>query len=168
MYQDRLELKQEMSRSVYIQRLERPTGLPWNPFGGGGLGLTAEERGVYREVFEFQYMGAGQFEHGAIPAALNFLQREARKGKVISGEHQNVQYISPTTYEPGVQTVINGLLTNERGMGLAEYCGLKDSVDAAASGKSNENVGWLELDNGFFMFNEAQMFEATKRLLSIS
>lgn len=165
---EKLYLKEEMDRSVLIQRLSRPIGrFNQFSFGGGGLrngGLSDETIDLLKDVFSFDYMGAAQFEWGAVPAALRFIYEEAQKSQVISGQHNEVFYICPITYEQGVQKVIDSLLTDEQSMHLLEYCGLKDAVGPINRMSQREIVGWLELNNGFFMFTDTEMFENTKRL----
>lgn len=73
--------KQPWQGSYLIQRLEKPhkTDHPWmkengNPFAfGGGLlrgGLSKEGFALIRDLWEFDYMGASEFEWGAVPSAL--------------------------------------------------------------------------------------------------
>lgn len=67
----------EMRRTWLIQRLEKPrTFMPQlldNPFSfGGGLmngGLSAEAMKLLRPIFSFDYMGAAEYEFGAVPKA---------------------------------------------------------------------------------------------------
>jgi hypothetical protein len=174
MYGDKLHLNNPMNRSYLIQRLSKPAGKV-NPFSfGGGLvngGLSKEAMGILTGIFSFDYMGATEFEWGAVPAALQFIAESAdKKGVgVVSGQHQGVFYIAPKPYEAGVKAVIDGLLADEGTLRLEEYCGLKDAMDPKADRGMfyKNNVGWLELNNGFFMFTDHEMFENTKRLFGV-
>lgn len=70
-----------MERSWLVQRLNRPfRGNPDSPLAqlgtslsfGGGLrngGLTKDAMALLRQHFEFDYMGAAEFEFGAVPEA---------------------------------------------------------------------------------------------------
>lgn len=170
MLTEQLELKPEMDRTRLIQRLLKPTGRI-NPYSFGAVqngGLSDEAAERLKDVFSFDYMGAAEFEYGAVPAAISFIDEEAKKSRVLSSQHQGVYYICPTSYEQGVQKVIGALLTDERSLRLLEYCGLKDSMDSVGHGNPRQVVGWLELNNGFFMFSEPKMFEDTKRLFGVS
>jgi hypothetical protein len=58
-----------------IQRLEKPSkDAKWNPFSfGGGYrngGLSADAVGLLAPVFQPAYMGAAEYEFGALPKAL--------------------------------------------------------------------------------------------------
>ena len=78
----KLELLKEMKRTYLIQRLEKPRTLKIagvelkdNPFSfGGGLrngGLSKDATDLLRPLFSFDYMGAAEFEFGAVPEALS-------------------------------------------------------------------------------------------------
>lgn len=73
-------MEQNVRRTYLIQRLNRPWQVAAfkgkdNPFSfGGGMkngGLSDEAMGLLRDIFEFDYMGAAEFEFGAVPEALN-------------------------------------------------------------------------------------------------
>ena len=75
-----------MKSSWLIQRLnkpygENPFGLKDNPFAfGGGLvngGLSHEAMDILRGIFSFDYMGAAEFEFGAVPKALQTIAANA-------------------------------------------------------------------------------------------
>lgn len=69
-----------MKNSYLIQRLRKPYGRD-NPFSfGGGLrngGLSDEAMDILRGVFSFDYMGAAEFEFGAVPKALQGIAKDA-------------------------------------------------------------------------------------------
>lgn len=162
-----LVLHSEMQRSRLIQRLLRPSEYNlWGSFGGGlrNGGLSDEGMDLLRDVFSFDYMGAAEFEFGAVPAALNFIAHQAKQGKLVRGLHCGVYYIAPASYEQGVKTLIDRLLEDEYSVRLMEYCGL---TDALRNGEAAQYLGWLELDNGFFLFVDLEMFEKTKQLFGI-
>ena len=78
-----------LGKSWLIQRLEDPQGFD-NPFNfGGGLrngGLNEDAMSLLRPIFSFDYMGAAEFEFGALPKSLNRLADSARKGTLTRGE----------------------------------------------------------------------------------
>lgn len=176
---DKLILKSKMDRSFLIQRLTKPFG-KLNPFAfGGGLkngGLSDQSANIVSNIFAFDYMGAAEFEWGAVPAAVAFIADQASKrGKIICGTHRDVYYICPTSYEQGVKDLIDKLFEDEFSLNLKERCGLKKAVDTRyanilTDGKNHlyDTVGWLELDNGFFFFTDSVMYENTKSLFGIS
>ena len=65
-----------MKNVYYVQRLKKPTGAV-NPFSfGGGLingGLHPAAIEMLKNVFSFDYMGAAEFEWGAVPTAIKAL-----------------------------------------------------------------------------------------------
>lgn len=154
---DTLTLRSEMRKSYLIQRLNKPMAFD-NPFSfGGGIrngGLRDEVMDLLRGVFSFDYMGASEFEGGAVPAALSFIHAQAVDGQLVAGEHREVYYLAPATYEQDVKGVIDQLLTDERSMRLMERCGLAEALENRENAEESwhRSVGWLELDNGFFLF----------------
>ena len=177
MYGDKLSLQKEMKRTYLIQRLCKPIGRPSLFSFGGGLkngGLSDEAMSQLKGIFSFDYMGAAEFEWGAVPAALTFIAEQAQKRMsfvpmkfcMTSGEHSGVYYICPKPYEAYVKTIITTLLEDESSLRLKEYCGLAERVKDP-QGYKKENVGWLELNNGFFFFTDSEMFENTKKLFGI-
>jgi hypothetical protein len=74
----------ELRRSWLVQRLNTPHTGVWgkdkdNPFAfGGGLrngGLSDTAMDLIRGIFSFDYMGAAEFEFGAVPTALDGLAK---------------------------------------------------------------------------------------------
>ena len=75
-----------MERSWLVQRLGKPykrglLGGKDNPFSfGGGFkngGLSDEAMDLIRGIWSFDYMGAAEYEFGAVPAALNTIAQAA-------------------------------------------------------------------------------------------
>lgn len=73
-------MQEEIKSTWLIQRLNRPWQVDAfkgkdNPFSfGGGMkngGLSDEAMGLLRDIFEFDYMGAAEFEFGEVPKALH-------------------------------------------------------------------------------------------------
>lgn len=167
--ENKLVLRNKMCNSWLIQRLEKPVGRT-NAFSFGGCfengGLSKNAISVLKDFFSFDYMGSAEFEFGAIPAALTFIHQQSILKAVISGKTQGVFYICPKSYETGVISLIKTLLKDERSLLLKESCGLSNRVNDPDKYNRN-NVGWLELDNGFFFFVDKDMFENTKRLFEV-
>ncbi|MFZ3069052.1 MAG: hypothetical protein WA052_01920 [Microgenomates group bacterium] len=167
--QKKLELRSQFVRPHLIQRLNKPIGHvnPWS-FGGGleDGGISQEGMDILKDIFSFDYMGSSEFEWGAVPAALNFIAQQSSLKTVTSGEIMGVYYICPVSYEEGVKDTIKVLLEDEHTLRLKEGCGLKDRVKNLNEW-DERNVGWLELDNGFFFFTDKEMFEKTKLLFEV-
>lgn len=166
---DKLYLRESMCNPHLIQRLEKPYGKT-NPFSfGAGLkngGLSNRAISTLKTIFSFDYMGAAEFEYGAVPAALAFIAEQSSLKAVTSGETQGVFYICPISYEQGVKDVIKVLIEDEHQINLKESCGLRNRVKSP-NDWNYRNVGWLELDNGFFFFVDKEMFEKTKKLFGV-
>lgn len=167
-------LKQEMKRTTLIQRLNKPNGVSAaNIFSfGGGLrngGFSDKAMGILKDILSFDYMGSAEFEFGAIPEAFKFIADQSQNNAITSGQYKKVYYICPKSYETGVKDVIDQLLYNESGMRLQEPCDLKSALDTTDSYHKyiKDTVGWLELDNGFFMFIDEVMFKAIKKIFGI-
>jgi hypothetical protein len=170
MFQPTLELQSEMKRTYRIQRLQLPIGRP-NPYGYNPSEKVNQILDMalwaMRGIFSFEYMGLSEFEDGSVESALAFLICESLKKELIVGEHEQVYYICPRTYERGVKYVISDLLGDEHAFVLCDYCGLKERFTPQYRNSQTGVIGWLELDNGFFFFVDNEMFKKTKHLFGI-
>jgi hypothetical protein len=184
--------KQEMKRSWLVQRLNPPAGFD-NPFSfGGGLrngGLSADAMGLLRSVFSFDYMGAAEFEWGAVPEALSRMAGRAdgltavsmtiplaqvekswsdRSNTVPSGEV--VVYI--LCHQDDLDEVQLRILAWAAGdrdpiYSTKERVGLSDVLRPGDSTHTSATCGWLELNNGFMFFTDRTMWEQTSTLFGI-
>lgn len=191
-------------RSWLIQRLQLPfkSDHPWsgkdNPFSfGGGFkngGLSNEAMDVIRPVFRFDYMGAAEFEFGAVPEALQKISES--RAEYVPGEvrikpeevespplydqkcYRKLSKVLPVWYfchkdhQDHVKALVRKLASG-KGDGrsdLKEPTGLSRSlwkrVESEESKLDHRAAGWLELDNGFFFFVDEEMFTKTVRLFS--
>ena len=150
-----------------IQRLRKPINYQ-NPFSfGGGLrngGLSKEAMNLIKGIFSFDYMGAAEFEWGAVPEALDKIGKLASKNKLITGETKKVYYLCSLEQKENVIDIINQLLLDEYKLRLKEYCGLQDYFK---NSDEYSNLGWLELNNGFFFFVNKEMFSKTCELFGV-
>lgn len=185
----------EMKRSWLVQRLQAPRikhgilGGGDNPFAfGGGLrngGLSDEAMGMLREIFAFDYMGAAEFEFGAVPMALQRIA-EDHKGyqahefeiplkKIKQGYYEEkpgeregpdpkVYVICHKDHRDEVQKRILDWATSRED--LKEITRLASAL-VPQDDYDRENQGWLELDNGFFFFTDKTMFEKTAELFGV-
>lgn len=182
----------KMNKSYLIQRLEKPRsfgrmGLKTNPFSfGGGLrngGLTDEARRVLNQVFDFAYMGAAEFEWGAVPDALRriFEEREKFELYTIVLKWKDVAQERFTFKDDLTDRTTNG----EVELYLFCHKDEKEEVerrvrDFAKDVPSDQKEpvylgsylrrrkkdvgGWLELNNGYFFFMDKQMAEGTREI----
>jgi hypothetical protein len=122
-------------------------------------------------------MGSAEFEWGAVPAALQFLAEQRFADKLIansinvtlnSDEKNIVYYVCPVQYEIDVikrikeLRMVGGYGNLKSTIQLKEHCGLKewfDEKDPRRAKYAKENIGWLELDNGFIFFTDKEVFD---------
>lgn len=186
-------MSRPMQPSWLVQRLNKPYGGPFgpdNPFSfGGGLrngGLTDEAMGLLRGIFSFDYMGAAEFEFGAVPEALQGLAKDAAdldaftisvplaqvpadfrdKSKAIPEGAAEIYVICRHKQANEVTKRIEGW-TKEAWPSLKE--GLRLTAALRPFNEWDERtVGWLELDNGFFFFTDRDMWRQTCDLFGVT
>lgn len=171
-----------METTRLVQRLEppfKPFGqLRDNPFSfGGGYkngGLSDEAMDLIREVFSFDYMGAAEFEFGALPKALSsiFENREKYRGytnMIVVGPvyiicHQD-DY-TEISHRVGTLALSGDVDNDDIHLKAATHLNrvLFPEDDARWTPST---CGWLELNNGFFFFTNKEMFEGTLELFGI-
>jgi hypothetical protein len=197
----------EMNQSNLIQRLEAPwfRTLPDgsradNPFNfGGGLkngGLSEDAMKLLRDIFSFDYMGAAEFEFGAVPEALQLIAQKSGKGELVAfsilpkdkdvgpiyakrGENDKPPLAFDTIYvicgngdEAEVERRIRLAAKGKEGYYRKPGdLSLKEPTRLASVLRGEEFAktrGWLELDNGFFFFVDKDMYEKTAKLFGVT
>jgi hypothetical protein len=186
-------MSEEMRRSWLVQRLNQPnrgTGLLGadNPFSfGGGLrngGLSDDAMVLLRGIFSFDYMGAAEFEFGAVPEALNALAKDSKhlvartvtidlstlaanwRDKTVHQGERDVYIIARADHADEVERRVVEWAQQGYAVEMKEPARL----DAALRPNREEwdrTDGWLELSNGFFAFTDRAMFEATAALFGV-
>jgi hypothetical protein len=171
MFDKKLELREKLKKTYLIQRLCKSrepmviNGVTFdNPFAfGGGFqngGIPEAGMNLLRGIFSFDYMGAAEFEWGAVPAALDFLtQVELVAGEYDITKGKVAYYICPKQYEEEVKDRLFGLYHNK--IQTKEYVGFKEYYQKDRDPRA---LGWLEIDNGFLFFGDKEMFEKMKML----
>jgi hypothetical protein len=179
----------EMKRSWLVQRLG-PARRAANPFSfGGGLrngGLSEDAMNLLGGLFSFEYMGASEFEWGAVPEALRSIaqqkypltadsfeiplakvERGWREPKDAPGPDgsEMIYVLCPAANKAEVVERIKGFAAGRESLKertrLAEV--LRPSGDYVP-----DTCGWLDLDNGFFFFTDKAMWSATCSLFGVS
>lgn len=167
----------QIERSYLVQRLREPKNYD-NPFSfGGGLqngGLSDDAMSLIRPIMSFDYMGAAEFEFGAVPKAFNTIARhknliawsfKVEKVKLwpdVKECDKLVFAIAPAEWLNEIETrVLNWALRDEDG--LKEPTRLGDALLPEKEWHS-EIHGWLELDNGFMFFIDEEMWHKTAEL----
>lgn len=180
------ERKCIMKRTWLIQRLLKPKNnkiFAAFSFGGGlkNGGLTDEAMELLGEILSFDYMGAAEFEWGAVPEALRCLAKtkELSKHSIIIQAKDIKDRWPPREGEKYDDTEVFVVCNKEQ----------KDEVDKVIRSCFNSSLelkepayaalavnkkcdpyrdiqGWLELDNGFFFSINKDMWEKMCKLFS--
>lgn len=158
-----------MKRSWLIQRLKAPRKFQ-SPFAfGAGLingGLSKEAIEVCNQVFSFDYMGAAEFEWGAVPEAMQGLAKDAvllRTTQFSIGD-MPIYVLGRIDDLPEIEKRI---LQDAAGkLELKESTMLKYALKSSMK-QPERTVGWLELDNGFFFFTDRTMWANTCSLFDV-
>lgn len=189
----------EMCGSWLIQRLDKPFAragaLIDNPFAfGGGRrngGLSQEAMDVIRKVWSFDYMGAAEYEWGAVPKALQMLadSRESLVGFSFEVDNKDIEKPWSTKSKKvdvpdgssTVYVVCHGEWVAEVEKRVrswikpdaykdAEYP-IRDGLMAGHAFFPSEDwhrtQGWLELENGFLFFSSREMWENTCTMFGV-
>lgn len=178
--------------SWLVQRLMLPRGGVDNPFSfGGGYkngGLSDKAMDALRGIWEFDYMGAAEFEFGSVPKALHAIARMAEAKELAAFQVPVRTKDDPRPFgnrTPGVckgtvwglchKDVVEDVIERVRkwaedeyatGRSTKELVGLERALRDADSPHSAR--GWLELDNGFLFFVDREMFDKTANLFGVT
>ena len=182
-----------MTKSWLVQRLEKPAFQVGSPFAfGGGLkngGLSDDAMNLLGGIFQFDYMGAAEFEWGAVPKALKRMAANAasRDGLVtgsfklavddiaeathgapasIDWETTTIWFISPPGCEKEVEKRIRKWASSRYDNDLKEET-LLSSVLRPSKTHMPRTKGWFELDNGFMFFVDEEMWRKTCQLFGV-
>jgi hypothetical protein len=177
-----------------VQRLKLPTETAIGKvrvdqifaFGGGGSGLSPEAWEILKPLFEFDYMGAAEFEFGAFPKSLSKMLKKplvtyqlelsaddhkgnparnwGAKGPAFGPKAGGTVYvICQAGHEEFTKDAIHGYAMET--LHTKEYVGLAEALDPTPNVErkawNKPTVGWYELPNGFFFFTDKPMYERT-------
>lgn len=180
-----------MKHSYLIQRLNKP----WDQtgpmadlanvfsFGGGYVngGLSKEAMALLKSICRFDYMGAAEFEFGAVPAAFNVMAGHASKNELVAGRVKLKGHTQQ--FDAKRNPIPNTKVEKEFSVGFLCHKDWVDEVGArihkfAANkyDRTKERVclhealfpqhdwdvdicGWLELDNGYLFTTDETMFQ---------
>lgn len=190
-----------MQTSYLIQRLQAPYNdkpdaklTEASSFGGGYRhgGISEEGMKLLRDIFSFDYMGAAQFEFGAVLEALNIIAKDAdnydtfivqfhlKKGiqKVLENskfDHVHltkpIYVIARPEWKEEIIKRLEGFANNDiKNFFTRERVNLDLSLKGTwrdGTPITNPTQGWLELDNGYFFFINKEMFKKTVKLFGV-
>lgn len=162
-----------MKQPFLIQRLEQPRNpLPFD-FGGGykNGGLSDEAMKLIKNIFSFDYMGAAEFEFGALPISLQLIAKNHEKYNsmefvaITKQKNKAVVYVLCNKADSSdISHWIKRKAFDEYGEGTTKE---RVGINQAINDKECRWKGWLDIDNGFFFFVDKEMFEKTKQLFEI-
>jgi len=159
-------MKKEFKRTWLLQRLQTSRGQDYNnPFlFGGGLkngGLAEDAYKMLNGCFSFDYMGAAEYEFGAIPETLQQIAKDIKDYstcEILINKMPVYVVFNNNFKEETVERV------KELSKGTTQTKGYNDFNSALGLNKYSpkekcRTIGWMELDNGFFFFTEKQAFD---------
>jgi hypothetical protein len=188
-----------LERSWLVQRLTKPRDYGFlggkakdNPFSfGGGLkngGLSDKAMDLTRGIWSYDYMGAAEFEFGAVPEALRAIAGMADKNELVATTMTvdlstlPKRFIkrdkqSPPDGEATIYLLVRNIWADEvaeriRGWVTQEFPDLKEALllDQTlwpTSEWHGNTQGWLELNNGFMFFADKEMWEKVCTLFGV-
>ncbi len=162
-----------------IQRLEAPRTGAMSALGeafsfGGGLrngGLSEEAMSLLRRIFSFDYMGAAEFEFGAIPEAFRDLAKAKLVAYKVNVGGATIYVLSEEDIKDKVPNAIQELYDNPYGR-TKERTQLKEAIENVLTpGKHTyaRTQGWLvlEAEPCMFFVNE-DMWKNTCTLFGVN
>ena len=167
-----------MERSWLIQRMQKPTGRV-NPFsfGGGGSGFHPDVADQLKDVCDWDYMGAAEYEFGSPAKAFNRMivgKKKLKAGafkvpykydrrawgdtpaKQFEGEGK-VFYICPKKAIEEIQTRIAKWAKDYQYGDTRDDVKLDEALAGEGSGYS-KCCGWFDIDNDFMFFTDEKMW----------
>lgn len=195
----------EMRSSYLVQRLEKPrirkgegplSALAAdNPFSfGGGFrngGLSSEAMDLLRPLFSFDYMGAAEYEFGAVPEGFQRLAQFADSGDLEAyyfdlplkevKQHwadksrkqptgsARIYLLAPHDWMPEVEKrVRDWAAMNKDAFDVKRGVFLDSALRPDPTRKFESDVaGWFELNNGFMFFTDETMWRGVARIFGV-
>lgn len=181
-----------------IQRLNKPLQkgvIDWGSFGGGlrNGGLTKEKANEISKICRFDYMGAAEFEFGALPKALKAMSEEnlvvdflpvkihSLNGWELPSETRNkinlnkaisadIYFLCADYLREHAKELIRQLAKDDMMGNLKEFPRFRRGVvvekNGAKEDKQDNTFGWLELDNGIVMSTDKNLVRAFERIIN--
>lgn len=184
-----------MENTRLIQRLRKPANfnlgalkLKDNPFSfGGGMvngGLSAEAMDLLRPIFSFDYMGAAEFEWGAVPQSLTSMVKsikdyvpftieldrkhvalpwDVKKKDEWKGKCQLYVFCrqdQKEEVESRLRLIAKDEYKRHDHIFLKEHTRMSDSLRPTFKEPDDPDIrGWLEINNHFFFAVDKEMFD---------
>jgi hypothetical protein len=160
-------------------------------FGGGLMfgGLSKEAMALLMPIFSFDYMGASEFEHGAVPNGLHKLAKRLSKNNPIStttidvhpdevvekpfkgrsdkarDESLSIHVICDKARLEEVADRVRELAIDPSKQKPLEHTGL--GMRVCFDNPHTSVIGWLELDNGWLATTDEEMRDKLLKLFGV-
>jgi hypothetical protein len=142
-------------------------------FGGGGGRLTEKAWEMLSPIFHFDYMGAAEFEFGAVPQALLMMSEMKLTAFVLK------TYTTQTpVYVLCDENLANEIIDRIQAIAKGEECQGNEIrlheksyfLEALTPVRDFDKkfLGWLELDNGFFWTTNLEMWRKFAKVFGLS
>ena len=177
-----------------IQRLNKPykhDGIKPDEvfgFGGGHVrgGLSKEAFDLLAQIWSWDYMGAAEFEFGAVPKTLDKIAKrtdliayelkvrstfKALRRKTDPKPKQKtatIYVLAPKAYKDHVDEVITVCAQDKDWGKLKEASRVNRALFEEDAEYRCRTEGWLELDNGFLFFKDREMWEKACQLFQVA
>ena len=142
----------------------------FTPFGAGGKGGFDDATLIeLNGVFDFDYMGAAEYEWEAAPRALSAIrscvrENQASYGSFFFSPAIPIYFICCREDKKRVLNVIRRLLKGSRSPKTFSYTGIGEALGRKAW--PGDVAGWLDILNHFLFFFDKTMYEKTLAFLS--
>jgi hypothetical protein len=135
--------------------------------------ISTESMDAHKAIYDYDYMGAAEFEFGAIPKILK--EMIARKmtafpidclvsvddySTVKQSRTSPVYILCPEDQVEQRVVLLMGEKTPRLKEGLQKY----KAYGQKGGRTAHDVVGWLEMDNGFYFFADKQAWQYTTKL----
>jgi len=163
-----------MRQTWLVQRLnKKPTSSflakAEQVFGGGALALKPEAWKLLQSIFGIDYMGAAEFEFGALPKSFQELARDSQN--LITFEMRTKPFPDAPVYvlcrkehEVGAREIIELIAQDKLKLKESTYFRRAFNPTVQKGDLATRTCGWYELNNGFFFFLDKEMWEKTTKL----
>lgn len=159
---------ESLEHTYLIQRLEARPGEKGKAqainqdqvfgMGGGGGQLTEQAWSYLYDIWRFEYMGAAEFEHGAIPTTIKAMIAEPTLVTWnIEMNGKQVYIIAPAIVRNEIEERLGQLAVDN--MRLKEWSHFPEILGTKPAYGKLRTVGWLELNNHFFFTVDREMNE---------
>lgn len=149
--------------------------------------MTAEAMEALAKVWSWDYMGAAEFEFGAVPRAFGLMDGQELVANYFTVPYEfkfrgwqeipaqtfegkaKVFYVCIKEHEDEVKELLTGWAKKEPSYPhkTKERIRFNEGIADVPEEMDSGIVGWFELDNGFLFFSDEKMWRNTCEILEI-